>query len=131
MNNDAVTPLDDGAIGYLFISVTNFPEMLSFYRDTLGLELTYLDDGSCAFFRLKKGQPQIALISGRQSPPDRQNHWFIVINVDDVRVTVSRLTTAGVEVGEIRDVPYGEAAQFYDPEGNIIEVHQLKAKDRP
>jgi predicted enzyme related to lactoylglutathione lyase len=100
--------------------------MLFFYRDLLGFEASYLEEGACAFLRLPNNQsPQIAIYRGRELHTTDENHWFIVVDVDDIELVVARLKEVGVEVGRIQDVPHGRAAKFKDPEGNVVEVHQL------
>jgi predicted enzyme related to lactoylglutathione lyase len=99
--------------------------MLSFYRDTLGFDVPYSADGEFAFLRMSRDrEPEIALYPGRASNQGGDNHWFVVIDVDDIERAVAGLQERGVAVGAIEDVPYGRAATFRDPEGNIIEVHE-------
>jgi predicted enzyme related to lactoylglutathione lyase len=78
---------------------------------------------------LRSGVPQIALYSGqiglysgRESDIRDDIHWFIAIDVVDIEQRVAELRDRGVHVGTVEAVPGGRAAQFMDPEGNVIEI---------
>ncbi len=118
-------PLAAGRISCIFIHVHDVQGMFTFYRDILGLRVCYAEDGLCAFLDLPNGEgPQIALYSGRERSSNAENHWFIIIDVPGIDAVAERLRRLGVAVGPIEPVPYGRAAQFKDPEGNVIEIHE-------
>lgn len=117
-------PLSGARMSYLFILVHRFPDMLTFYRDRLGLRTVYLEEGACAFLELPNGGPKIALYAGRDRLDDADNHWFIALDVRGIDSVVAELLGRGVSVGPIEDVPYGRAAKLSDPEGNVIELHE-------
>ncbi len=120
-------PLAGSRLSYLFLLVSDFDRMLSFYRDTLGLSMYYLEQGECAFLRTAPDRgPAIALYSGRQGQPVEAAHWFVVFDVTGIEVVVERLKQRGVEVGEIEEGPNERYAKFSDPEGNVLEVHERK-----
>ena len=105
--------------------VRDFGTMHRFYRDTLGFDVPYFEEDHFAFLRMRReGPPEIALYAGRASAITEDSHWFIVIDVENLDAVVASLRERGVEVGAIEDVPYGRAATFRDPEGNVIEVHE-------
>lgn len=117
--------LKDAPLSALFIYAHDLDRMVSFYRDTLGLEVYFELPGQCAFFRTAGGRrPSIALYAGRKSGPEGRSHWFVMFDVPDLEGTVAALQRAGVECCPIEPVPAGRMGQFADPEGNIIEVHQ-------
>lgn len=116
--------LATGHVSHLFLTMADVDRMLAFYRDVLGFEVVYAEQGVCAFVRLA-GSPtfQLAFYPG-EAPADRNRDWFLVVDVPDIVQAVTSLRTAGVEVGDIEDVPFGRAAKLRDPEGNVVEVHQ-------
>lgn len=125
MPESSAAPLSGAKISALFIYVQDLDQMLAFYRDALGLRVFYEESGQCAFLQSRNdGGPAIALYPGRIPSPGEKNHWFLVFDVDDVERCAQGLRRAGVQVGEVFDVPYGRATKFSDPEGNIIEIHQ-------
>ena len=118
-----MTPLR-GRLSHLFLLVRDFAAMVSFYRDTLGWRLHEYAPDEFAFFDLADGGVRLALYPGRETRSADENHWFIVIDIDDVARAAALLAERGVDVGEVFDVPHGRAATFSDPEGNVIELHQ-------
>lgn len=109
----------------MFVYARDLDEMVQFYRDFLGLEVNYEKADLCAFLALPGNQDvQLAIYSGGTDTSGAEQHWFYVIDVPDVAATANALRERGVEVGPIEDVPYGKAATFSDPEGNVIEIHQ-------
>ena len=99
--------------------------MLAFYREVLGFATAFEVEGEIVFLRLDGDLgPQIALTAGGENAPPADPHWFLVIDVTGLDAVVADLETRGVEIGDIQDVPYGRAATFRDPEGNLLEVHE-------
>ncbi|MBS1910954.1 MAG: VOC family protein [Bacteroidetes bacterium] len=59
--------------------------MFRFYRDVLGLRPLYTDHSDYAFFCLSGDADfQLALYGGRERRGTERNHWFLVIDVEDV-----------------------------------------------
>lgn len=125
-NPTSDSPLSGARMSYLFILVHGFQEMLTFYRDRLGLRVVYLEEGVCAFLALPNGGPQIALYTGREQVGSTGNHWFFALDVSGLDTVVAELQRRGLSVGPIEDVPYGRAAKLSDPEGNVIELHEAE-----
>jgi predicted enzyme related to lactoylglutathione lyase len=113
-----------GRFSHLFLLARDFATMVAFYRDTLGWTLQAHAEGEFAFFDMGSPGARLAIYPGRQTGSAIENHWFIVIDVENITAAVSQLAARGVDVGEIMDVPHGRAATFSDPEGNVIELHQ-------
>jgi catechol 2,3-dioxygenase-like lactoylglutathione lyase family enzyme len=114
-----------GRISYLFVKVARLDEMRTFYCDRLGFEVVYEEAGACAFLRLGNDPgPQLAFYPGRDGTAEPRGDWFLAIDVDDLDAAAVGLRRAGVEVGEISEVPYGLAATVKDPDGNTVELHQ-------
>ncbi|WP_150462920.1 VOC family protein [Nesterenkonia ebinurensis] len=120
-------PVAEGRLSTVFVYVRNLAEMVRFYRDILGFEVTY-DETDDATFLAFPGSPRVelALYSGRADTSSVEPHWFYVIDVPDVVAAATALRDRGVSVGALEDVPYGRAATFSDPEGNVIEIHERK-----
>lgn len=116
--------LTGGHIRYLFILTRDLARMQAFYADTLGFHVAYAEAGQFAFLSLPGGGADIALYPGRSTPDTADPHVFVVINVTDLDGAVAHLRAQGVAVEGITPVPYGRAATFKDPEGNLIELHQ-------
>jgi predicted enzyme related to lactoylglutathione lyase len=119
--------IQGGHISYLFILVHDLDRTLFFYRDTLGFDVTHAVEGHCAFLALPGTRvPQIALYAGRKTLTSVDtNHWFVVIDVDDLDAAAARVVAKGVPTQGVFDVPYGRAMKITDPEGNVIQLHQL------
>lgn len=123
MTDSPSKPLAGGRISYLMGTVRDFPASVVFYRD-LGFEEVYADD-ECAFLQLPgDAGPQLAFYPGRSAESPPSPNWMIIVDVPDIEAAVATLSGSGVAVGDIEDVPYGRAATFTDPDGNVVEVHQ-------
>src|SRR5688572_20238919 len=116
-------PLSSARLSHIFITVSDHDSMVSFYRDQLGLVQIACERGRFAFFDIGNNC-RIALYPGRSPVEAAAPHWFIVLDVDDIDRTRSSLVSRGITVSAIESVPFGRAATFSDPEGNIIEIHQ-------
>ena len=118
--------IEGGRISYIFILVRDLENMLTYYRDFLGFHVAHQEDGRCAFLELSAcSGPQMALYVGRHtSAVTEDNHWFTVIDVDDLDATAARARAMDIRIDGIFDVPYGRAFKLTDPEGNVIQFHQ-------
>lgn len=123
MSSSPDKPLAPGRISYLMATVRDLAATVRFYRD-IGFEDVYVD-GECAFLQLPAGHgPQLAFYPGRAEGAPSSPNWMIIVDVPDIEAAVRMLGRSGVSVGAIEDVPYGRAATFTDPDGNVVEVHQ-------
>lgn len=124
MDTQAGGALAGGRVTHLFMTVRDLERMLSFYTAVLGFAIVFQNEGECAFLQLPgRSDFTIALYAGRDADGSETPHWFLMIDVDDIEPAVARLRAAGVSVSDIEDVPFGRAAKFADPEGNVLEVH--------
>ncbi len=96
--------------------------MLAFYRDTLGMKVGYQHSG---FANLRvAGGAEISLHAGRKNGPTQERYWITEFIVDDIESVSKALTSRGVAVSPIRKEPFGQIAEFKDPEGNVIGLEQ-------
>jgi predicted enzyme related to lactoylglutathione lyase len=106
--------------GYL---VTDAQRAIAFYRDTLGLQPTDIDEqGRGAEFELADGST-----FGIWSMPDTPPGGFVMFAVDDVRAKAAELRSRDVPLSEILEFPNCLMAFGADPEGNGVVIHQRKA----
>ncbi|MBX3466000.1 MAG: VOC family protein [Planctomycetes bacterium] len=118
----AAGPLAGARLSYLFLTVRDLGAMLAFYRDALGLEVEFQDEGRCAFLRL--GGARVALYAGGADGPAAAPHWFVSLDVEGIEEVAAALRARGVALGPVETVPYGRAAPFRDPEGNAFQLHE-------
>lgn len=123
--NKSIPPLSISGLSYLFIRVHDLEKMLHFYREVLGLRVYYEEVGEMAF--LEAGGTAVALYTGRQTEITPESHWLIAFDVPDLITAVATLTAHSIPVSPIVAIPSGRYAQFRDPEGNQLEIHQANA----
>ncbi|MCL4765994.1 MAG: VOC family protein [Hyphomicrobiaceae bacterium] len=126
------------------LCTTDVPAMSEFYRDVLGLEgepaleqtrvvsqgyagkVGFLTDGDTQI-HLAERDLGVAFRTGHAINPLERGH--IAFRTDDIAAFKQRLTDKGIPFAD-----YGAWAMsgweqifFQDPEGNIIEVHQVRS----
>lgn len=105
--------------GYL---VENPQDAIAFYRDTLGIAATAVDDdGRGAEFTLADGST-----FGVWRPDDGTKGGFVMFSVSDVRAAVAGYRARGLTVSDVTETPVCLMAFTSDPEGNGIILHQRK-----
>ena len=113
--------------------VADLPKILAFYRDVIGLSVTF-DDGK-NYAELQAGETALGLFlreAMRESlrgpaATAQSDRTIFVFAVNDVDAIAQRLRARGApRVANSRDMPeWGiRMAQFRDPEGNLFEVNQ-------
>jgi len=127
---------------HLNLCTTNVPAMDAFYRDVLDLQpepglaesrvtaqgyagnVAFLSEGDTQFHLAQKDLG-IGFRTGQAVNPLERGH--IAFRTDDIEAFKKRLDEKGVAYSD-----YGTWAMsgwhqifFYDPEGNVIEVHQV------
>jgi len=126
-------------IGVLLLTVHDFPTMLTFYRDMLGLPLSKIHPGK-GYQPLKdwarfepNGSEDAALelfdekVHARKIPPPfpRSNAFTIAFKVDDIKSTFEELAKMGLKFTQmIAEQEWGWYAHFHDPEGNLLQIYQ-------
>ena len=114
--------------------VTDLERSISFYRDTLGLELTGVtDSGHWAEFSVPP--TTLGLLKAEkipwdgigEIPPFRPGGAAIFLAVDDIKDAVKELEAKGVDITlEPIESPVCWAAEIRDPDGNGVILHQRK-----
>ena len=114
----------------------DLPATLGFYRDRLGLEVSFAfpEEGEPAFVSLKLGGSELALadVRGQETGthglpvrPAGGQRFEVCVQVDDVDAAVAELRGTGAPVlVEPADQPWGERlAYVQDPEGNPVMLY--------
>lgn len=108
--------------------VNDFKKSVRFYRDVLGLELTS-QPGDIPHFKISDGF--LVLVKGNFCPPaDAFPPDFpqLALRVDDLDSMAARLQQAKVAInGSIEERRDSRWIKFLDPDGNLIEIIQVKA----
>src|SRR3954454_1666272 len=114
------------------LAVRDLDTARRFYGDTLGLEVSVLDEQH-GLLDVKLGDGRSVLVYGK---PDQQPANFTVLNfrVGDIDEAVDGLAARGVEVERYDGMPQDEKgvmraggpliAWFRDPSGNVLAVLQ-------
>ncbi|RNA68598.1 VOC family protein [Alteribacter keqinensis] len=119
----------------LRLLVTSFEECFYFYRDTMGLTVTW-GEPSGEYASFEDSVENTVAIFNRQlmaealgkgelpSFSNSQDHFALIFRVEDLTEEVSRIRGNGGDVSDIRKQPsWGiESAYIRDPDGNLIEL---------
>jgi catechol 2,3-dioxygenase-like lactoylglutathione lyase family enzyme len=120
------------APAYAVLPAEDLGRARSFYRDTLGLDVSEPSDGQ--FFIHAGLGTQVLVYSRARTTAE---HTVLAFVVDDIKSTVEDLRSRGVVFEEyslpglttvdgIAEMGDGYGAWFTDPEGNIINIAQMK-----
>ena len=131
---------------HLRLLVANFPECFRFYRDLIGLEVTWGDENdSYASFTDRKGKESVLALFKRQAMAaivgtddlpqnvNAQDRVALIFAVENVDSTIEHLQNQGAAIVlEPRDYPdWGiRSAYIRDPDGNLIEINRELASDQ-
>lgn len=133
---------------HLNICSKQVPEMDTFYREVLDLtpvpgmdpkrvgrqdyggETTYVTDGQTQF-HLSESDPLVGVRTNNAINPLQQGH--IAFRTDDLAAFKKRLEEKGIPYAHYGQWAMGDFDQvfFYDPAGNVVEVHEVKAMRQP
>jgi lactoylglutathione lyase len=117
--------------------VMDFPACFRFYRDVLGFEVLWGEEGG-RYADFKAGDAIVALYDRRlmaeavrtahlPSEGDAQDRVALIFAVDDVDAASEQLRARGIKlVTEPQDRPdWGiRTAHFRDPDGNLMEIYR-------
>ena len=120
--------------------VEDFPKMLGFYRDALGLDVNDIDPGPPSvpmvnWVSLRAGSINIELFDAATSwdirllaTPNRDAAQLCFL-VDDVERERLQLEQSGVRCDPIVGEDWGRYASFRDPEGNWLQLFEVHDRD--
>jgi len=131
MTTSTITRLTT-APAYAVLPAEDLSRARSFYHDVLGLELSESQEG--AFFIHSGSGTKVMVYERARTSAE---HTVLTFVVEDLRATVSELRSRGVVFEEyslpglvttegIAEMPDGLGSWFTDPEGNIINIAQMK-----
>ena len=99
-----------------------FSEMVTFFRDVMGLEVKDVDE-AYAGFKMPNGD--VVEVFGTDEP-DHQHFTtgpVVGFEVSDVAAARNELEAAGIEfIGPIHEEPGSRWSHFRGPDGNVYEV---------
>ena len=132
----------DGRITQITLVVSNQTHSLEFFTEKVGFEKK-TDVMPAKGYRWvtvgPKGQDLELALWEMGSPTDPEQkawskHWAparappIVLRVSDCRKTYEEMSSRGVEFLQVpKDYPWGTAATFADPDGNLFSMNQPPA----
>jgi catechol 2,3-dioxygenase-like lactoylglutathione lyase family enzyme len=111
----------------VFFNVDDVAKAVAFYRDTLGLPVTY---ESADWVELDAGNVTIALRRYGSGPEGRPELGVgegatIVFEVDDIEAAKTELEGQGVKfIGGVFEYGTVKLAAFEDLNGNVLQVYQ-------
>jgi catechol 2,3-dioxygenase-like lactoylglutathione lyase family enzyme len=132
-----MTPQTAIRLTHVRLLVRDFPACFRFYRDVLGFEVLWGEEG-VQYADFKAGDAIVALYdrrlmaeavgtTGLPSEAEAQDRVVLTCAVEDVDAAYEQLKVRGVQfVTEPRDRPdWGiRTAHFRDPDGNLIEIYR-------
>jgi catechol 2,3-dioxygenase-like lactoylglutathione lyase family enzyme len=124
------------------IVVSDGPKSVAFYRDVLGLSYAgenAMPVGGGTMYRLMAGESMIKLVQPEPVPDAAtprgaidaaRGFRYITFSVDDIDAGVARCRDAGAPVlTESTVMPGVRIALIEDPDGNIVELLEMRAPD--
>lgn len=117
----------DWKIELVAIPVTDVERAISFYRDRVGfvLDHDHSVDGGIRFVQLTPPGSACSIVLGTgitEMAPGSQKGVQIVI--PDADAAHDHLVAAGVDAGEIQELPWGRFVFFSDPDGNTWSLQE-------
>lgn len=113
------------------IAFTAYPaadvrKLHEFYSKTLGIPLgePMEFDGKAAYTEAKVGEGYFALLLDEWLDRPKGSGAGVAFEVDDLDATIAQLKDHGVECSETMVFPACKLANFQDPEGNKVSLHQ-------
>jgi catechol 2,3-dioxygenase len=132
-------PIDPGVdIGHVHLKVADLDRALDFYCGVLGFELQQRLGDDAAFVSAGGYHHHIGLNTwhskgGSPPPPGSTGLFHFAIRYPSRRAladALRRLSQAGVPLGGASDHGVSEALYLADPDGNGIELHWDRPRDR-
>jgi len=111
---------------FIYQPVDDLDAAVAFYRDTLGLEESWREGKTTAAFALPGTGVELMLDVPETGGVERQAGGFF--SVDDVTRFFAEHRSLE-PVGDIIDIPGGQAATFLDPAGNVLRVFDQRVSE--
>jgi predicted enzyme related to lactoylglutathione lyase len=109
------------ALATVWLPVTDMERALSFYGDTLGMEVEQRDED---WSMLRIGDVKLGL-NARESPSGDGGAVIAFRPDQAIDDAVGTLSEKGVEVpGGVTEHPWGRVATFKDPDGNDLQYYE-------
>jgi predicted enzyme related to lactoylglutathione lyase len=98
----------------------------AFYTDVLGVPLgePMEFDGTAGYAEAKVGEGYFALLLDQWLDRPKGSGAGVAFEVDDLDATIAHLKEHGIECSETMEFPVCKLANFNDPEGNKVSLHQ-------
>jgi predicted enzyme related to lactoylglutathione lyase len=114
-------------VDFVFYPVSDYDRSVTFYRDTLGLEMGIEKKGTYAEF----SAGNVTLMIGTYGEPPKEGRQqggaIVAFAVDDVAKAIAELKARNVPVTmETAEYPPCFMAMVKDPDGNEIMLHHRK-----
>lgn len=112
-------------LGSAVLYTNDIEKVVKFYRDILGLELQYEQDGKFAQFRFANGVGlAIKKSSEKREVP---GHQTIFVASGEIEEDFRKMKDAGVEIRkELTRESWGKQFSIFDPDKNKVEFIQRK-----
>lgn len=105
----------DSAVFY----TNNLEKAIAFYRDTVGLEVDYIQEGRFASFKFENGKLGIKQAKEAREVP---GHQTVFIEVEDIEEAYSQFKAKGIRFEkELTKEDWGTNFSFLDPDGNKLQ----------
>ncbi|MGI9577977.1 MAG: VOC family protein [Microthrixaceae bacterium] len=111
------------AVHHVSVNVSDPKRSVAFYTEVLGGSVRAdRPDFGIGGAWIDLGDTQVHLVAA-EVPPNMGQHFAIL--VDDLDAVVAELRSRGMEVGDGRTVGPDRQTFLDDPDGNVIELHQI------
>ncbi|HKG42840.1 MAG TPA: VOC family protein [Gaiellaceae bacterium] len=105
----------------IWYRVSDLDAARAFYRDTLGLTETFVDQGE-RWASFERGVTEIVIGEAAEERADADGP-VATIDVEDVKSERERLAAVGVEVGTVLELHGAmRLLDVFDPDGNRIQL---------
>jgi predicted enzyme related to lactoylglutathione lyase len=119
---------------YVALLVSDQDKALDFYTNVIGLEKRgdYPHASSPRFLTVGVKGQDFDLVLWPGTPAIGEDDAVYTIEVEDIRMTFETLKSRGVrfEPPEVLEFPWGYAARFQDPDGNLLQLREGKGQFR-
>ncbi len=115
-------------IGISWLSASDFEHSKNFFTQTLGLEISLLDQkNGWLELRGKEGGSPLGIAQAQSDDSRTQpgKNAIVTLLVDDIAQAKNGLELRGVKfIGDILEFDYVKLAFFTDPDGNYLQLMQ-------